>query len=343
MAVTIKQIAELAQVSRGTVDRALNNRPGVNAEVAKRIRKIAEDLGYHPDMAARSLASKRYVQKKIGILIASDDNPFFKDVLIGIENAVQELKRLGIESSLVTIKGFDIESQLKKIDELVYAGINGLVITPVNAKEIADKLEKVIEKGIEVVTINTDIPNVKKMAYIGCDYVTSGCVAGELIGMMSNGLPERMVVVLGSRKVLAHDQRLKGIRRTIKQDFPNVSIVKVLENEENDDKCYEMVKDILKKKKDITCICFAAAGVEGGLKAIKEAGLEKKLHIVSYDLTDIIKKNMAEGIISATVCQEPYLQGYQGVNIMGKYLLTGQKPEITNIKTHVYIATKYNI
>lgn len=113
-------------------------------------------------MAARSLASKRYVQKKIGILIASDDNPFFKDVLMGIENAVLELKRLGIESSLVTIKGFDIESQLKKIDELVHAGINGLVITPVNAKEIADKLEKVIAKGIEVVTINTDIPSVKK-------------------------------------------------------------------------------------------------------------------------------------------------------------------------------------
>ena len=53
MAVTIKQIAEVAQVSRGTVDRALNHRPGVKAEVAARVRRIADDLGYKPDVADR--------------------------------------------------------------------------------------------------------------------------------------------------------------------------------------------------------------------------------------------------------------------------------------------------
>lgn len=343
MAVTIKQIAEIAQVSRGTVDRALNNRPGVNAEVAERVRRIAAALGYQPDAAARSLASKRYVRKKIGILVSSEGNPFFKDVLLGIENAVQGLNRLGIESSIKKMKGFDADTQIKKIDELVKEGINGLVLTPVNCREMADKLNELIAKGIPVVTINTDIPSVKRMAYIGCDYVTSGCVAGELMGMMSNGLPEQAVVVLGSRKVLAQDQRLRGLKKILKKDFPNISVVKVLENEESDEKCYELVADILQQRKDITCICFAAAGVEGGLRAIREAGLERKLHIISFDLTDVIKKNMKEGIISATVCQEPYQQGYQGVDIMGKYLLTDQQPEKAELRTHVYIATKYNI
>lgn len=343
MAVTIKQIAEVAQVSRGTVDRALNNRPGVNAEVAERVRRIAAALGYQPDAAARSLASKRYVRKKIGILVSSEDNPFFRDVLLGIENAVQEMNRLGIESIIKKVKGFDADTQIEKLDELVKEGINGLVLTPVNCREMTEKLNDIIAKGIPVVTINTDIPSVKRMAYIGCDYVTSGCVAGELIGMMSNGLPEKVAVVLGSRKVLAHEQRLRGLRKILKKDFPNVSIVKVLENDDSDEKSYALVQKLLQENKDLTCICFVAAGVEGGLRAVKEAGLEKKLHIVSYDLTDVIKKNMKEGIISATVCQEPYQQGYQGVDIMGKYLLTDQQPEKAEIRTHVYIATKYNI
>lgn len=58
MKVTIREVAEAANVSRGTVDRALNHRPGVNPQVAERIIKIADELGYKPDMAARTLANK---------------------------------------------------------------------------------------------------------------------------------------------------------------------------------------------------------------------------------------------------------------------------------------------
>lgn len=68
MKVTIKEIAEAAGVSRGTVDRALNHRPGVNAEVADRIIRLAEEMGYRPDMAAKTLANKRYI-KTIGVLL----------------------------------------------------------------------------------------------------------------------------------------------------------------------------------------------------------------------------------------------------------------------------------
>ena len=188
MAVTIKQIAEVAQVSRGTVDRALNHRPGVKAEVAARVRRIADDLGYKPDVAARSLASKRYVRKKIGILLCSEGNPFFEDVLQGINNARQELNHLGVESEVKSIKGFDAQAQIEKIEEFVREGVNGIVLTPVNTPEVAEALNRVIADGIHIVTINTDIPGVKKMAYVGCDYVTGCCVGGELLGMMSNGL-----------------------------------------------------------------------------------------------------------------------------------------------------------
>lgn len=343
MAVTIKQIAEVAQVSRGTVDRALNHRPGVRAEVAARVRQIADDLGYKPDVAARSLASKRYVRKKIGILLCSEGNPFFKDVLQGIDNARQELNHLGVESEVKSIKGFDVQAQIEKIEEFVREGIDGLVLTPVNAPEVAEKLNSVIAGGVHVVTINTDIPGVRRMAYVGCDYVTGGCVAGELLGMMSNGLKERVVIIIGSRRVLAQEQRLHGIRRILKKDFPNITVEAVLENEEDDGKCYELVKRLLQEDRELTGICFAAAGVAGGIRAIKEAELERKLQIITYDLTEIIQENMKNGMIAATVCQEPYQQGYRGVDIMGKYLLLGQKPSKSVINTHVYIATKYNI
>ena len=53
---TIRQIAQLAGVSRGTVDRVLNNRAGVNPETAARVRRIAEEVGYQPNIAGQQLA-----------------------------------------------------------------------------------------------------------------------------------------------------------------------------------------------------------------------------------------------------------------------------------------------
>ena len=64
MAVTIKKIAEVAGVSRGTVDRALNGRSGVKPEVKENILKIADELGYKPNYAAKALADKRLPEKK---------------------------------------------------------------------------------------------------------------------------------------------------------------------------------------------------------------------------------------------------------------------------------------
>ena len=68
MSVTLKQIAEIAGVSRGTVDRALHNRGRVSEEVAQRIRKIADDLGYCPNEVGQALAKTRR-QIRLGMII----------------------------------------------------------------------------------------------------------------------------------------------------------------------------------------------------------------------------------------------------------------------------------
>ena len=57
MAATIKDIADIAKVSRGTVDRVLNNRGRVKPEVEVRVRQVAESLGYKPNGAAKTFST----------------------------------------------------------------------------------------------------------------------------------------------------------------------------------------------------------------------------------------------------------------------------------------------
>ena len=88
MAVTIKDIARQAGVAHTTVSRALRGSPLIPPETTQRIRQIAAELGYHPSAAARSLKTSR--SQVLGVVVSNLDDPFFSEILQGIESVAQE-------------------------------------------------------------------------------------------------------------------------------------------------------------------------------------------------------------------------------------------------------------
>ena len=118
MAVTLKQIAELAGVSRGTVDRALYNRGRVKPEVADRIRKIADDLGYQPNRAGKALAMT-HRPMKLGVIAQATETPFMHLLRSGIDDAAREVSTMGCEVLIREGIGLDVDVQLQLIDELL--------------------------------------------------------------------------------------------------------------------------------------------------------------------------------------------------------------------------------
>lgn len=94
MAATIKDIAAAAGVSRGTVDRVLHGRGDVSAAVRDRVLRLAEELNYRPNRAALGLAAlKKPV--RIGLLLPSEGNPFFDEVIRGARAAEESLSDFG--------------------------------------------------------------------------------------------------------------------------------------------------------------------------------------------------------------------------------------------------------
>lgn len=85
MSVTIKQIAALANVSRGTVDRVLNNRPGVNPDTREKVLRIAKELHYQPNFLAKALVNSKE-NIKLGVILTPDYNPFIHEIIKGIED-----------------------------------------------------------------------------------------------------------------------------------------------------------------------------------------------------------------------------------------------------------------
>ena len=173
MAITICDIAKLAGVSRGTVDRVLHNRGRVDPEVEQRIKAIVQECNYQPSRAAQQLSMRR--QKiRIGFLSRIDQNGFWSIVIRSANKAEQELAEYGIA---IEKRYFDYchpETQLEMINELVELGISALVIVPLNDPSICQRLKELDEQGILVILLQSEVSGFSPFCYIGSDYYVGG-------------------------------------------------------------------------------------------------------------------------------------------------------------------------
>jgi LacI family transcriptional regulator len=103
--------------------------------------------------------------------------------------------------------------------------------------------------------------------------------------------------------------------------------VDVVENGDDDYKSYEVVSDLLDRHPDLSALYFTAAGVYGGCRAVLNASLQRPLKIITFDAVLSTCEMIRNGVISATICQQPDEQGARSLSLLVDYLLTGKLPE----------------
>ena len=162
----IKDIAELAGVSRGTVDRVLNNRSGVSPQTAEKIKEIAKALDYRPNKAGLALAAQKK-KNKIGIVLFSRNNPFFDEVSEGVQAKARELADYGV-TTLTRRVEFDLAAQLAAIDELLDKGIHGLSLLPTIIRQFRKRLISWLAAGflLSLSTRISSVPNAWPMSEV---------------------------------------------------------------------------------------------------------------------------------------------------------------------------------
>lgn len=324
---TIKEIADLAGVSRGTVDRVLNKRGAVNPQTAAKIREIANALHYKPNKAGMTLAAQKK-KLKIGVILFGERNPFFDEVMRAVQKKSEELADYNC-TVLVRRVTDDVNAQLDAMEELISEGVHGFVLSPCNAPEIAQKINELYDRGIPVVTTNTDIENSKRLAYVGSNYYRSGQTAGGLMGLVTGG-NAKVGILYGSSRILCHTERIAGFKDCITKHYPGISIVDTVPNHDDELESYEVTKQLLKDHPEIDALYFAAAGVFGGCKALLADPSRKDqlpCRIITYDDVPSTRELVKKGIISATICQQPGVQGRKPLDILFSYLTSGELPK----------------
>lgn len=338
---TIKTIAAHAGVSRGTVDRVLHGRPSVKEDKRQRVLAAIHELGYSPNTAARALALKgRNV--KIAVLLPDWSGHFETEVKRGIEAAVLDNKDFGIDVILRQCKTSLPEECAQQIDDLRRQNISGLALCAKDSMLLRQKLEELHEAGLPVVTLNSDIPNARRMCFVGEDYTKSGRIAAEIMSKLT--VPgDAMLLVLGNREFDSHFGRMNGFCQRFAEMGRQLPEEHILESYNEYNVTYQKVHAILQQNPAIKAIYMANESVPGCIDAVENAGMTGKIHIVCHDLPQYTIRYLREGRVDFSIEQNIFAQGYESISILQNFILADKKPDQNTNNPPLLIINAENI
>ena len=174
------RIADIAQVSRGTVDRALHGRGGINEATRQRILEIARQIRYKPNLAARALSANR-ATAKIGVCIPREIHFFYDQLWNGVLEEAERVSQSGVEFINRPIQNLG-EGDAKAFRELMASRVDGIIITAGNPKDLKPLIHKAENKGNPRRLRGHARSESRRSSVVYVEPYLSGCVAGELLG-----------------------------------------------------------------------------------------------------------------------------------------------------------------
>lgn len=336
---TINEIAQLAGVSRGTVDRVLHNRGKVKPEIQERIQQIIRETGFSPNMAASAL-KRSSNGLRLGVLLPPLSNAFYRDIQSGIMHAAKHYAQYGVAVDLRRLPELTEDTQIRIIEQLLEDGLDGLALTAIDTPRMTAYINRLSEQ-LPVVTYNTDFTASQRICFVGQEHLSAGRTAGNLL-CKSLRKPGAIVPLISYASILAHTQRVDGLRSVLGNCPVPVTLEPALETAESDEQAFRVVAGLLQKRADIACIYVAGGGQVGAADALCASGRGADIMMICYDLLPGTIRHLKSGVVDYTIGQQPFLQGYLPVSILYEYLALGRTPKKEFYYTSIDVRLREN-
>jgi LacI family transcriptional regulator len=316
----IHQIAELAKVSIGTVDRALHGRPGIRESTRKRVLRIARKLEYTPHLAARALSVGR-ANVRIGVCIPEEIRFFYDQIRAGIFDEVRRVNGLGVDLVYRPVPSLGAGEDIR-IGDLLGENMSALIVTPGNPKSVTPLIEKAERQNVRVVCITTDAPRSHRTSFVGVDPELSGRMAAELIAKFVPA-GAKAAVITGMLTTEEHRLKSLGFRDGFRKDCEGGIIAAVLEAHESEEESYRKTCRLIAEHPDLKGIYVSTVNCLPVCRALTDRGMSGKIALITTDLFPEMKSFIKNGTIMASIYQDPYLQGQTAVQLLVDFLLNG--------------------
>lgn len=330
--VTARDVAAAAGVSAATVDRVLNGRGGVAPDKERRVLEWARRLRLDRALDQRAARTLR-----IAVLLQPRENPFHGALQAGFEAANRDFGHFNLQFRISHIDPADPRRTARQVAALGPEH-DALVICSAHDDAIAAALAGVAGQDKPVITLATDIRGGGRHTYVGPDNWKAGRVAGDLMGRLLGPAGGAVVMIAGMLSMIGHEEREMGFRSVLRERYPAVRLLEVLQSLERGERAGDLVFRALKGNPGIRGIYNASAGARTVVEAIGALGRGGEVVFITHELTEERRGLLREGMIDAIIDQNPELEVRTAVEVIAAHfgrLDTPPPSTVTPVRIHM--------
>ena len=242
---SIKEIALQAGVGVATVDRVLNARAGVSASMGRRIHQAIQEL-------ERQSSQVGLVGRKFLIdVVMEAPSRFARVVREALEREMPRLHPAVFRARYYLNEVMPTGDLITALDTIGSRGSHGVLLKAPDRADVAEAIDRLQRKNIPVITLVTDVPRSKRLAYVGMNNRAAGETAAYLIGQWLPEKPAGILVSLSSNQFLGEEEREIGFRLAIKRDRAQLKIHEISEGYGMHEATAKLVRQVLTEHPDI--------------------------------------------------------------------------------------------
>ncbi len=247
-------------------------------------------------------------------IVTNGISPFWDPMAIGMEKAAKELD--GCSAQWTGPQNSEVGEQKKMIEAAMAKGVDGIAISCIEAKASEAIINAVLEKGIPVITFDSDSPDSKRLVYIGTNNFNAGKAAGDAaIKLLPNG--GKFVGFVGNISAQNARERRDGFVEAAKAG--KIELLDVLDDNKGAERARRNVEDTIAKRKDeiqglLGLFSYNGPAIANAIES--QPAMKGKYKIVAFDAEPVTLKKLEAGAIDATVVQKPYDFGYLSTKLL---------------------------
>ncbi len=319
---TIKDIARLAGVSAGTVDRVLHNRGDVSPKSREKVQKVLDEIDYQPNIFAIGLAAKKKYTLTC-VIPYYVEHDYWHSVVLGIERAHKELHPFNITVNYLYYEQGNETSYREVFGKVQESGADGILLAPNFREQTLTLLAWLQEKQIPYAFIDFNMEQAGALTYSGQDSYQSGYLTAKIL--MRNYSPEQeLVLFLSNNKEnpgeIQMQRRMNGFMQYIAENHDRMTIHDVILNKANPDQNKQVLEHFFNNHPKATLgVVFNSRVYQVG-NFLKETG-RKMNGLIGYDLLKDNVSLLQSGHVHYLIGQRPALQGYCGIKALCNHVV----------------------
>ena len=342
--IRIKDIAERAGVSVGTVDRVLHGRPSVSSKAMEKVKKALEEMDYQPNMYASALAhNKSYTF--YSLIPKHESEAYWEEVEEGYTSACEHYRDFNISNKVLYYNRFAPETFGKLMNEVLKQNPDGVIMVP-SRLDITTKYTDIMhERNIPFILLDSYMPDLKPLSFFGQDSFASGYFAARML--MMNAPREKEIMLMkqmrnGNVASKQQENRETGFRHYMHDHFPQVTIHEVnLPLDEKREKFDDILEQFFTRHPQVHhCITFNSKAHLVGEYLLRSN--RRNIQIMGYDMVPKNAECVRQGSISFLIAQHAYMQGYACIETLFHAIVLKKEVDPVNYMP-IELLTKENI